>query len=45
VAYGVGKPAHREATKDTDADAVRAITEARKAFEARTLPALPPANQ
>jgi hypothetical protein len=47
AAYGIGKPVHREVAKDSDADAVRAITEARRlrALEGGQNPAkaLPPA--
>lgn len=35
AAYSVGKPATRETGTETDVDTVRAITEARKALEAK----------
>lgn len=44
AAYGVGTPAKREPTAEGDADAVRAITEARKALQGApdSKPLLPP---
>ena len=47
AAYAIGKPTHRETAKDSDADAVRRITEGRRAFDSLgdsrkpDLPALP----
>lgn len=46
AAYAIGKPGHREASKDSDTDAVRAITEARKTLESdRQQKLLPQAPQ